>query len=394
MSPRAAEDLENAVDMGLDPERLGRLREAIERDTAKGIYDGAVFLVARSGTVVVHEAIGHTDLESKRVAKKDDVFFLMSITKQLTTAMVLMRIDRGEFSLLTPVAEIVPEFGVKGKQHITVYHLLTHTSGIVTEMPQMMPLDQVGDLQAFVAAICEQPLRNIPGQRVSYAPFTAHAVLAEMVRRVDGGERPVRQIMAEDIFQPLGMKDTALGLRSDLRARSVPIIYRDRTKGLFEPALIESINIIATETTEFPAGGGVSTAWDIYRFAEMLRCGGELDGARLLSPAIVQLAMENHTGSAPIDLFDYASEMYGWPEMPSNLGLGFFLRGEGVHPTALGFTTSPWTFAGLGAGSMIFWVDPERDLTFVCLTAGLLEEAANFRRFQRLSDLLVAAVVD
>jgi len=42
----------------------------------------------------------------------------------------------------------------------------------------------------------------------------------------------------------------------------------------------------------------------------------------------------------------------------------------------------------------MFWVDPERDLTFVCLTAGLLEEAANFRRLQRLSDLVVAAVMD
>jgi CubicO group peptidase (beta-lactamase class C family) len=74
--------------------------------------------------------------------------------------------------------------------------------------------------------------------------------------------------------------------------------------------------------------------------------------------------------------------------------LGFFLRGEGEFPMPMGLTTSPGTFAGLGAGSTIFWVDPERDLTFVCFTAGLLEEGPSFLRFQRLSDLVVAAVVD
>jgi CubicO group peptidase (beta-lactamase class C family) len=137
-----------------------------------------------------------------------------------------------------------------------------------------------------------------------------------------------------------------------------------------------------------------STAWDIYRFSEMLRRGGELDGVRLLSPSIIKLATTNHTGTRPNDLFDYAREMYGWPEFPAYLGLSFFLRGAGVFPTPLGTTTSPGTFAGLGAGSTVFWVDPERDLTFVCFTAGLLEEAASMLRFQRLSDLVVAAVID
>ena len=115
---------------------------------------------------------------------------------------------------------------------------------------------------------------------------------------------------------------------------------------------------------------------------------------RLLSPAIVKLALTNHTGMHSNDLYDYAREMYGWPEWPAFLGLSFFLRGVGTFPTPLGMTTSPNTFAGLGAGSTVFWVDPERDLTFVCFTAGLLEEGASMLRFQRLSDMVVAAVRD
>ena len=76
------------------------------------------------------------------------------------------------------------------------------------------------------------------------------------------------------------------------------------------------------------------------------------------------------------------------------LALHNFESGTGVFPTYLGVTSSPRTFAGLGAGSSMFWVDPERDLTFVMLTAGLLEETRNLERCQRLSDLVQAAVVD
>jgi CubicO group peptidase (beta-lactamase class C family) len=74
--------------------------------------------------------------------------------------------------------------------------------------------------------------------------------------------------------------------------------------------------------------------------------------------------------------------------------LGFFLRGEGIFPMPFGLTASPRTFGGLGAGSTMFWVDPQRDIVFVCLTAGLLEESQNFERLQRLSDLVLSAVVD
>jgi len=70
------------------------------------------------------------------------------------------------------------------------------------------------------------------------------------------------------------------------------------------------------------------------------------------------------------------------------------LRGEGIFPMPFGQTTSPGTFGGLGAGSTMFWVDPERELVFALLTAGLLEEGASILRHQRMSDLVVSAVID
>jgi CubicO group peptidase (beta-lactamase class C family) len=381
-------------DLGLDPNALSRLVNAIERDIARETYDGAVFIVGRRGKVAVHEAIGHTDLANKRAAKKDDVFHLMSITKQLTAAIVLAAIDRGDFTLTTKVSEVIPEFGIKGKQNVTVGHLLTQTSGLNTELPFMVPMDQVANIKVLVSAVCNERLHRIPGKVVSYNATTAHAVMAEMVCRLDAAKRPFRQIMEDDLFKPLGMKDTSLVLRPDLAERRVPIVARYATPGLFDPVVLESSNYLFTEETEFPAGGAIGTASDLFRFTEMLRYGGELDGTRILSTGIVKKAVTNHTGSLPNDIFDYAREMRGWPEWPAYLGLSFFLRGEGIFPTPLGISTSPGTFSGQGAGSTIFWVDPERDLTFVCLTAGVIEDGDNILRFQKLSDMVVAAVID
>jgi CubicO group peptidase (beta-lactamase class C family) len=373
------------------PKGLHRLIEAIEHDVAKELYDGAVVVLAQRGSIVLHEAIGFAHRASGRRAQQDDVFALFSVTKTFTAAAVLACVDRGEIMLTTPVAEIIPEFAVRGKQRVTIGNLLTHTGGMSAGSPPVAP-EKSGDLAEVVAAVCEQPLEARPGSRVRYSPLTAHAMLGEVVRRLDGGRRPFREILHEDFFKPLGMRDTSLGLRPDLADRRVPTVVRDQTKGLFNAAVLEGFNTLLREDTEIPAAGAVSTAADILRWAEMLRRGGELDGARVLSPAIIELAVTNHTGAMPNDIFDYAREMYGWPDFPAYLGLGFFLRGDGMFPTYFGLTASPGTFGGIGAGSTVFWVDRKRELTFVCLTAGLVEEGRSTERFQRLSDLVIAGL--
>jgi CubicO group peptidase (beta-lactamase class C family) len=387
-------DIVDAKKVGLDPDRLQRLKQAIEEDTTQGMYDGAVFIVARHGKVALYEAVGKTDLEKDRQAKLDDIFLVMSVTKKLTGVRVLMDVERGKFTLNTPVCEVIPEFGTKGKQNVTVYHILNHTSGLNTEIPFGLPIDQLANIEGVTAAMSNERLFILPGTMVTYNAVTSFSLLAVMVQRLDERDRPFRQIMAEDLFGPLGMTDTALGLPDRFRDRIVPLAVRDRSPGLFEPVLMEAINLMMTEETEAPAGGAVSTAADIFRFAEMLRRGGELNGTRILSPGMVKMATTNHTGDLPNHIFDYAREMHGWPVWPAYLGLSFFVRGEGTFPTYLGVNTSPGTFAGLGAGSTMFWVDPERDLTFVLLTAGLLEEKNNTMRHQRLSDLVVAAATD
>lgn len=387
-------ELVDPAQVGMDAGRLERVKRAVEEDAACERCDGAAFIVARHGKVVLREAVGKTDLEKGRDASLDDVFFLMSLSKQFTAVRVLMDIERGKFTLNTRICDVIPEFGIKGKQNINVKHILTHTSGLNTEIPYGLPVDQLPVIESVVQFMSNERVLFQPGTIVSYNAIASMSLLAAMVQRLDEKDRPYRRILAEDVFEPLGMTNTALGVPDRLKERVVPVVVRDRTPGLFEPLLLEAFNFLANEETELPAGGGIGTVDDIFRFAEMCRRGGELDGVRLVSPESMKAATTNQTGELVNHLYDYVREMYGWPVFPAYLGLTFFLRGEGMHPTPLGMYASPGTFAGLGAGSNMFLVDPEKDLTFVFLSAGLIEEASSYLRMQRLSDMVIATIVE
>ncbi len=371
---------------------MSRLRTTIARDVERGLYDGAVTIVAQNGVIRFQEAIGFADRAGEMPIHQDSVFPVFSISKSLTAVAMLQRVERGEVCLNTQVREIIPEFGTKGKQRATIGQLLSHSAGMPSGFPAVSP-DQIGNLDAVVAAICDVGIDSVPGEAVSYAPIMAHAVIAQCVRQLDGGGLSFRDIVRRDVLDPLGMADTSLGMRSDLTARAVTPRAADLSPGMFDAnALVGLAQMILNPAldVEIPAGGFVSTAADIYRFAEALRLGGALDGQRVLSRPMVEFATRNQTGTMVNNLWNYAREMKDWPSFPATLGLGFWLRGDGMVPSYTGHLSSPGTYGGMGAGTTNFWVDPVRQMTMVCLTTGFMEEANSGMRFQRLSDVAIA----
>jgi CubicO group peptidase (beta-lactamase class C family) len=371
---------------------MSYLRKTIASDIERGFYDGAVTIVAVGGRIVFEEAIGFADRLGGKQMRTDSIFPIFSISKSLSAVAMLQRVERGLVRLNTPVREIIPEFGRKGKQRVTVGQLLCHSGGLPASFPAVPP-EKIGDLEAVVAAICDVGLEAVPGEEVSYSPIMAHAVLAQCVRVVDGGHRRFREIVQQDILAPLGMAETALGMPPALADRAVVPRVTDPSPGMFDAAGLLSLASIILDPSldvEIPAGGFVSTAADIHRFAEALRQGGILGGNRVLSAAMLAFATSNHTGTMPNDLWNYARELKGWPLFPAYLGLGFFLRGEGMAPTYCGHLASPRSYGAMGAGTTNYWVDPDKDMTMVCLTTGFVEEANSAERFQRLSDVAIA----
>jgi CubicO group peptidase (beta-lactamase class C family) len=371
---------------------MSRLQKAIEGDVERKLYDGAVTIVAVGGKVVFEHATGFADRHAGKPMRLDSVFPVFSVSKAFNAVLVLQRVERGEVSLNTPVREIIPEFGSRGKQRVTIGQLLSHSGGLPASFPAV-PADKIGDLDAVVAAVCDVGLEAVPGEEVSYSPIMAHAVLGQCVRRLDGGKRKLRDIAREELLEPLGMPDTALGASKALAARAVMPRVSDESPGMFDAAALVGLGLAILNPEldiEIPAGGFVSTGADVFRFAEAMRQGGAWNGKRVLSKPMVELATSNHTDTRPNDLWTYARELKGWPLFPANLGLGFFLRGEGLQPTYFGHLSTPGTFGAMGAGTTNFWVDPVRNIAMVCLTTGFLEEANSALRFQRLSDVAIA----
>ena len=380
--------------VNMDLDRLGELRRMTQADIAAKLYHGAVIKVARGGKVAFEEAIGCEDEAQTRPLRLDSVFSIFSVTKAFTNTLTLRAAERGQFALTTRICDILPEFTGRGREAVQIWHLLSHQAGfpIIFEVKPGMYIDRFDEMVAAVLEVV-YPVEP-PCERVAYSPLVNHVLMAECLRRTDPKRRSYRAMVEEDLLKPLKMANTSVGLRKDLKPRHVvpdfrgnyPIGHRGHSNygpnGAFEE-----------EHAEMPWVGVAATVPDLYRLADMMRLDGALDGARILSPASLALARRNWTGEKPNELYTERGKSRGWAPVPAYIGLGFSLRGTALCHHMFGSLASPGTFGNYGAGTSLFWIDPERDLTFVYLSAGLMESNANIERFQRVSDLVISAAV-
>jgi CubicO group peptidase (beta-lactamase class C family) len=373
-------------------ERLAALREAVEQDVDANLYWGAAIAVTHRGEVVLDFAAGHADAERTQELRTNTVFSIFSATKAFINVLILRSVELGRIALTTRMSEIIPEFAGAPRDRATIFHFLTHTTGMpgVWEVRPGMYID---DLDEMVEAVC----RNIqgssePGERCDYSPMANHVLLADVLRRIDPGKRPIAEILEEDLFIPLGMDDTRLGIKPHMRDRHAFPDLRGTVAAKHLSRTAPGDNgIFAAESNEAVWVGSASTTRDLTRFADMLRQGGELNGHRVLSPRMIRLARRNWTGELRNEIYRAVALRAGYPPPPAYLGLGFSVRGDALVRHQFGTLTSPETFGNYGAGSTVFWIDPELDLTFVGLSAGLLPQAQNIDRYQRLSDMAAAS---
>ncbi len=376
----------------MDQARLAQVQDTIRADIAAGLYHGAVIQVARGGEVQLAAAIGAADGEGTKPLAMDSVFNIFSVTKAFTNLLVLRAVEQGRFQLTTPISTLIPEFTGRGREKILMWHLLSHQAGfpIIFEVQPGWYIDNFAEVARTV--IAEVAPVDAPCTKVAYSPLANHVLMAEALLRTDPGQRRYRQIVQEDILDPLGMRDTAVGLRADLRPRKVvpdfrgnyPIGHKSRNtpgpNGAFED-----------EQGEMPWVGIVSTTPDLFRFADMFRSGGRANGTRLISPAMIELASRNWTAEMVNELYAARGREEGIDPAPAYIGLGFSVRGTALCPHMFGTLASARSFGNYGAGTSLFWVDPERDITFACLTAGVMNHNANMRRFQKIGDMVISA---
>ncbi|HOQ52886.1 MAG TPA: serine hydrolase domain-containing protein [Micropruina sp.] len=379
--------------VGVDEAALARLDAAIQRDIDAKLNYGASIIVARGGRIAHRKTFGTVGPD--RAAADDDRYLLMSMSKGYVAALTLKAIDEGRFGLDTRVADLVPGFGVAGKQRATVRHLLTHTAGLpFALLPPGLPLDKVGDLTAKTRVICGLSAEYIPGTRCVYTSAVGYDLLGQLLVNTDPAGRSFRSIVSEDLFAPLGMNDSSFGVDVDDPRRVLASATPENSTPM-SPLLVNACNTYFTGEAEFPAGNAFSTIDDVYRFTQLYRGRGTAGGQRLVSPALFDYADRNHTGDLTNDGWIFETEPRGMDSFPAHFSLlGGYVRGEGHVFNPAGLTASPRTIACVGGGSTSFIVDPERDLTFIFLSAGFFTGLPHLERVSRLNDLALATVND
>ncbi len=379
----SAASLTDPHSVGMDPAQLERAFTLMEGWTESGFMPAAVLHVARHGKTVAHRAFGRISVTpGGPPAETGSIFIIASITKPTTYTALLRLVDEGIVSLSDPVARFIPEFAgetstnAPDRNAVQIRHIMTHTSGLPDMVPNNVLLRrQHAPFATFIEHICRVPLLFAPGTNISYQS-AGTALAAEIVQRVRG--KPLREVLAAEVFAPLGMNDTTLGWNPEREARIVEATQPSHLGG-------SDYDHNSLYWREFgaPWGGLFSTVGDINRFIEMYRNGGSLDGARILSPATAAAMLSDQTDAMPgIPAAKNLEE--GW-------GLGFRLYRR-ANPQYFGDLLSPGSFGHTGSTGTFAWCDPSKALTAVFFCNQLHERVQH--EFQVLSNAIAAAVRD
>lgn len=397
-------------EVGLSSERLGRIRPWLRGYLETGKLPGATTLVARHGKIVFCECEGFRDLEASKTMTADTILRFYSMTKPITSVALMMLYEEGLFQLDDPVSEFIPSFA-KAKVYvsgdtddmvceplqapITLYHLLTHTSGLTYGFGNQGPIPQLyqenhtdfdthdGLLEEVVERLAQIPLEFQPGHRWNYGVSTD--VIGRVVEVVSG--QSLNAFLQKKILDPLGMVDTGFAVPKDKADRFAALYIKNEKSDLsLRESPQESPLINSVET--FSGGGGlVSTVADYFRFTEMLRRKGELDGERLLGRKTIEYMTTNQLSG---DLADMGQPTFNETTYEGiGFGLGFSVM---LDPAKARLMGTPGEYAWGGYAGTAFWIDPREDMTVIFLTQLIPSSAYPIRRELRV--LTYQALVD
>jgi len=351
--------------------------QAVESKAMPGI----VAVAATDKSTVYEGAFGKRELGKDAPMTVDSVVWIASMTKAITGTAAMQLVERGKLSLDRPASEVVPAlssakvlegFDASGqprlrapKRPITLRHLLTHTAGFAYELwrPEIAQYQSVTNTPGITTcanAALTTPLLFDPGDRWEYGINIDW--IGKMVEAVSG--QKLDRYFQDNIFGPLGIKDTSFKISPSQRARLASVHQRD-DKGALAP-----IEFGLPDEPEFLMGGGglYGTARDYLTFTQMILQGGTLNGTQVLQRDTVDLMSQNHI--APLDIPKIKTAAPGlsndvelFPGMRKGWGLSFLINTQDA-PTGRSAGSLAWA----GLANTYFWIDRTKRVSGVFLS--------------------------
>jgi CubicO group peptidase (beta-lactamase class C family) len=373
---------------GMSQARLERITEHFEGSyVVPGKLPGCQITVVRGGHVAYHRSLGLRDRERQLPMADDTIFRIYSMTKPIASVALMQLYERGLFQLLDPVHRYIPEWRtlqvaetqpdgsvalVRPQRPMNVRDVLMHTTGLPGALFPDNPVDQAFaearqavakgmTLEGITALLAQHPLKFHPGTHWNYGLSTD--IVGRLVEIFSG--LPFDEYLRQEIFEPLGMHDTAFFVPEESAGRFAACYqYRPANSPLLADAP-ETSRYLRPRSYLSGAGGLVSTTRDYVAFCQMLANGGQRQGRRVLGRKTLELMTRNHLPGGAT-LMDLAIGGFGEAGFEGvGFGLGFAV---GLGPAATAMAGTAGDFYWGGAASTAFWVDQAEDLFAVFMT--------------------------
>ncbi len=348
----------DSENFGISASEINTIREQMQTAVDGGFIPGALLLVGNSEGVGLLETVGTQAKASTTKIDEQTLFRIYSMTKPIVSVAIMTMVEDGLINLSDPVSKFIPEFANlqvidsstgdtnPAKNQMTIEHLLTHKSGLIqaifspnSELGKMYQAELSGDMTAreLAARIGKLPVYFEPGSAWHYGHSTD--VLGAILEVVDG--KTLDLVLADRIFEPLGMDETTFWVPTSKSSRIAEPIYGD---GMTDNTIPRAM---------LSGGGGLnSTTEDYVRFAAMLLNGGEYRGERIIEEATLDKMTEKTIGDNVSREFYFYGERGDW-------GLGFHLQPTTDDPNG------PHNFGWRGIGGTLFAVDRENDFYMI-----------------------------
>ncbi|MGE5202041.1 MAG: serine hydrolase domain-containing protein [Acidobacteriota bacterium] len=360
---------------------MPQVDQVLRRAAESGEVPGVVAMAATREGPIYQAAFGRRALPNGPAMTADSVFWIASMTKAITSTAAMQLVESRKLELDAPIGKVLPElaspqvlegFDAAGaprlrpaKRAITLRHLLTHTAGFGYDIwnPDLVRYQEIKGIPGIIScenAALTTPLSFDPGAKWDYGINIDW--VGKAVEKVSG--KSLGSYFQQNIFAPLGMRDTAFRLGAEQRSRLVGMHAR-QADGSLEPMPFE-----VPQSPEFQMGGGglYGSAADYLAFQQVFLNEGTFNGAQVLKPETVRLMSRNAIGDLNVRLLKTAVPAYSndaefFPGMVKKWGIGFMINTEQVPG---GRSAGSLTWAGLG--NTYFWIDQKNGVAGVILT--------------------------
>lgn len=382
----------------VDPAALERIWSATRYWYRAGMQPAIQLCLRHNGIVVLNRAIGHgwgngpeDSPDADRVPVTTQTpFCVFSAAKAITTTVVHMLVERGQFSLDDRVCDYLPGYTSHGKDRTTIRHVMTHSAGVPFATGPRPDLKRMNDSQYARERLAELKPIHRPGLMHIYHGLTWGPLVREIVSAATG--RDIREILDIEILGPLNFRWTNYGVAE----ADVPLVAPSYVTGKPLPApmaaalrtalggsmsqIIRFANTPLFLTSVVPSSSTVSTAEELSRFAEIWRRGGELDGVRVLRPETLRAATAQCRRLRP----DVATGL-----APMRWGTGFMLGSNRFGPFG---RHAPAAFGHTGLTNVAVWTDPQRGLAAGLVSSGKPGRHPEAGRYAKLMDTIAAEI--